>query len=85
MAAVHVHSGASAGVTPRCSDPIFIHGILPRSGTNFLWDLLRLHPDCAPARVPVDEDWFLAHSDHLVHFVDDVGAAWDPMRYEDLV
>lgn len=63
-------------VTP--SDPIFIHGILPRSGTNFLWDLLLLHPDCAPARHPVREDLFLDHSDHLIRFVDEVRAAWDP-------
>jgi protein-tyrosine sulfotransferase len=60
------------------TDPIFIHGILPRSGTNFLWDLLLLHPDCAPAREPVREDLFLDHADHLVAFTEEVRAAWDP-------
>ena len=60
------------------ADPIFIHGILPRSGTNFLWDLLLLHPDCARAREPVNEDLFLDHSDHLVAFVEAVRALWDP-------
>jgi protein-tyrosine sulfotransferase len=60
------------------ADPIFIHGILPRSGTNFLWDLLLLHADCAPAREPVREDLFLDHSDHLTAFVKAVWAAWDP-------
>jgi Sulfotransferase family len=59
-------------------DPIFIQGILPRSGTNFLWDLLLLHPDCSRARDPVNEDLFLEHSDHLVAFADSVRAAWDP-------
>lgn len=59
-------------------DPIFIHGILPRSGTNFLWDLLLLHPDCAPAVEPVREDLFLDHSDHLVSFAESVRGAWDP-------
>jgi protein-tyrosine sulfotransferase len=58
--------------------PIFIHGILPRSGTNFLWDLLLLHPDCSRAREPVNEDQFLQHSGHLAAFVDAVRAAWDP-------
>jgi hypothetical protein len=58
--------------------PIFIHGILPRSGTNFLYDLLLLHPDCASARRPVKEDLFLDHSDHLVAFTKAVRAAWDP-------
>jgi hypothetical protein len=59
--------------------PIFIHGILQRSGTNFLWDLLLLHPDCAPARDPIREDLFLEHSDHLIAFVDAVRGAWDPI------
>jgi hypothetical protein len=61
------------------ADPIFVHGILPRSGTNFLWDLLLLHPDCTRARTPVNEDFFLEHSDPLVAFVHAVRAAWDPI------
>ncbi len=60
------------------ADPVFIQGILPRSGTNFLWDLLLLHPDCGRARGPVNEDLFLDHSDPLVAFVAAVNAAWDP-------
>jgi hypothetical protein len=60
------------------ADSIFIHGILPRSGTNFLWDLLLLHPECAPAIDPVREDLFLEHSDHLVAFTEAVRASWDP-------
>ena len=58
--------------------PIFIQGILPRSGTNFLWDLLLLHPDCAPPVNPVREDFFLDRSDHLVAFAASVQSAWDP-------
>ena len=65
-------------IEPEQADPIFIHGILPRSGTNILWDLLLLHPDCAPAVEPVREDLFLDHSDHLVAFARSVRAAWDP-------
>jgi Sulfotransferase family len=60
------------------ADPIFIHGISPRSGTNFLWDLLLLHPDCAPAIEPVREDLFLQHSDHLLAFSEAVRQAWNP-------
>ncbi len=60
------------------ADPIFIHGVLPRSGTNFLWDLLLLHPDCSRARDPVKEDLFLEHSGHLAAFVEAVRSAWDP-------
>jgi hypothetical protein len=66
-------------VTVNPGSPIFIHGILQRSGTNFLWDLLRLHPDCAPAREPIREDLFLEHSDHLQTFVDTVRSVWDPI------
>lgn len=61
------------------ADPIFIHGILPRSGTNFLCDLLLLHPDCARGQEPVREDLFLDHSDHLAAFAEEVRAAWDPI------
>jgi protein-tyrosine sulfotransferase len=59
-------------------DPIFIHGILPRSGTNFIWDLLLLHADCSRGREPVNEDLFLEHSAHLTAFATAVQRAWDP-------
>ena len=70
------HERGTTGI--RRADPIFIHGILPRSGTNFLWDLLLLHPDCCRGREPVNEDLFLDQSDHLVAFSDAVRAIWDP-------
>ena len=39
--------------TPR---PIFVFGIQGRSGTNYLRNLLLLHPDCMrPERVPEDQ------------------------------
>ena len=59
------------------ADPIFIQGIMPRGGTNFLWDLLLLHPDCSRGRPPVNEDLFLDHSDYLVAFTRAVRASWD--------
>jgi hypothetical protein len=60
-------------------EPIFILGIMPRSGTNFLWDLLCFHPHCAPARAPIREDFFLEHSHHLLDYVKAVRKSWDPM------
>jgi Sulfotransferase family len=63
----------------RRADPIFILGVMPRSGTNFLWDLLRLHPGCAPARDPIREDFFLQESDLLVRYSAAVRAWWDPI------
>jgi protein-tyrosine sulfotransferase len=65
-------------VSPVVRDPIFVLGIMPRSGTNYLHDLLCLHPDCAAAREPIHEDLFLQHADHLLAFVSAVRGAWDP-------
>jgi hypothetical protein len=61
------------------ADPIFILGIMPRSGTNYLRDLLCLHPACAPARAPISEDFLLECSDHLVAYTQAVRDRWDPM------
>lgn len=56
--------------------PIFLLGATPRSGTNLLWDLLRLHPDCAPAREPIWEDALLVHADLLDSYADRTADAW---------
>jgi protein-tyrosine sulfotransferase len=77
MSTLNNHTGDTPGHDR--AEPIFILGILPRSGTNFLSDLLLLHPDLSPSRDPVNEDLFLAHSDHLTAFVEAVHAAWDPL------
>ena len=62
-------------IPPLPTDPIFILGISQRSGTNFLFDLLCLHPDCgAPSKKW--EDFLLHKSDLLVPFVDSVYAGW---------
>lgn len=65
-------------MNPVDRDPIFILGVMPRSGTNYLYDLLCLHPDCTAAREPVHEDLFLQYADHLLAFVSAVRGAWDP-------
>ena len=57
--------------------PIFILGLLPRSGTNHLWDLLGLHPDTELMR-PVYEDHLVRWTPHLRHFVEDVSRRWSP-------
>ena len=61
------------------ADPIFLLGIMPRSGTNYLRDLLCLHPQCAPARTPISEDFFLEPSDLLLAYTREVRRRWDPM------
>jgi hypothetical protein len=59
--------------------PIFIHAPLPRCGTNFLWDLLCLHPECAAGRSPIWEDNLLGSAGHLRAFADASVASWDPV------
>ncbi len=55
--------------------PIFVLGMLQRTGTNHLWDLLGLHPDTELLR-PVFEDHLVRWSPHLVSYVDDVARRW---------
>jgi len=47
--------------------PIVILGIQPRSGTNYLSDLICLHPDCSPP-IGVPEDHLLAGAGHLAAY-----------------
>lgn len=56
--------------------PIFILGILQRSGTNYLNNLLLLHPDVQPPGM-VWEDFHLAHADHLAHYVEATQRHWN--------
>jgi protein-tyrosine sulfotransferase len=62
---------------PDGSDAIFVHGILPRSGTNFLHELLCLHPDCGSTG-PIYESWFLHFADSIDRFVESAYARWNP-------
>jgi Sulfotransferase family len=54
--------------------PIFILGIMQRSGTNWLRDLLLCHPDCYPATI--QEDFLLANSQLLVRFGSSLYRSW---------
>ncbi len=56
--------------------PIYIVGISPRCGTNFLYDLLRLHPSVDIART-VPEDFLLFGANHLQDYVAQVSSRWD--------
>jgi len=48
--------------------PIFIYGIMKRSGTNYLQDLLCLHPDCAAGSV--SENFFLEAAELLEDYTE---------------
>lgn len=56
--------------------PIFILGILGRSGTNYVSHLLDLHPDCT-LLTALPEDWLLAESRNLDSFVQAVLKDWN--------
>lgn len=59
------------------NSPIFILGMLQRTGTNHLWDLFGLHPDVELLR-PVFEDHLVRWSPHLEAYVEDVTRCWSP-------
>jgi protein-tyrosine sulfotransferase len=61
-------------------DPIFILGARPRSGTNFLCNLLALHPVIGNGRV-VWEDFMLADSDLLTQYAHRTYNRW-PQHWE---
>lgn len=54
--------------------PIFILGIMQRSGTNWARDLLLCHPDCYAARI--QEDFLLANSHLLLRFGTSLYRTW---------
>jgi hypothetical protein len=54
--------------TKSMPSPIFICGIAPRSGTNYLRGLLSLHPDCG--LFPIYEDFFIRMSGHLQRYAE---------------
>lgn len=57
--------------------PIFILGMLQRTGTNHLWDMFGLHPDVELLQ-PVFEDHLVRWSPHLTAYVEDVSRCWSP-------
>ena len=55
--------------------PIFVLGISQRSGTNFLADLLRKHPDCGSPST-IWEDFLVCYSDLIVKYTESVFKRW---------
>lgn len=60
----------------RSRPPVFVLGITGRSGTNYLRDLIALHPDCQKVRAPIWEDFFLDEARPLVEFSESVRRRW---------
>lgn len=62
--------------TPSHSRPVLIMGCMQRSGTNFLTDLLVLHPDCGSSTIL--EDYLVVEARHLERYVTGVCSHWQP-------
>ena len=58
------------------TSPIFILGIAPRSGTNYLHDLIRNHPDCDPGSGFLEEDHLIANARLLINYIEGVSRWW---------
>jgi hypothetical protein len=63
-------------IDARTSDPIFILGIAARCGTNYLHDLIRMHPDCDSGSGMLEEDNLVANAHLLAKYVDGVSRWW---------
>ena len=55
---------------------IFIHGIMPRSGTNFLNQLILLHPQCKEPSKRIRENWLLYYSNPLYEYINSLNNKW---------
>lgn len=60
--------------------PVFILGIAKHSGTTYLEDLLRLHPDCDVDGLELEEDHFVTYSDLLIKYVKLASKNWKLRR-----
>jgi len=61
----------------RPQEVVFILGILQRSGTNYLLDLLALHPECQSLPT-IGEDFLVAYANRLEGYVRNITQRWNP-------
>ncbi len=57
---------------------LMLQGITQRSGTNYLYNLLKIHPKVSEMRVP-GEDFLLAASPQLSKYVEKTASFWNPI------
>lgn len=61
---------------------VFIHGILRRSGTNYLNQLLLLYPDIIQPNKKIRENWFLSYIDHINSFCMKLDIHWSNTKWK---
>jgi hypothetical protein len=57
---------------------IFLLGITPRSGSNYLHKVMTLHPECCSSPIELWEDFLLPESERLVAYASATAAKWKP-------
>lgn len=55
----------------------FLLGIMPRSGTNYLENIITLHTECKSC-APIYEDFLVSQSELLIKFSKNVNRYWNP-------
>lgn len=60
----------------------FIYGILQRSGTNLLNQILLLNPNTIQPNLRIREDWFLHYSDSLYTYANHLFQVWSDPQWE---
>ena len=69
-------TNAPPGARSEPVQTIFLRGVAPRSGTNFVRDLVLLHPDVERARQPIWEDFALDDAAAVRTYVERLQRRW---------
>lgn len=72
-----ISENISSNLFVSTAPPIFILGVMPRSGTHYLSNLVCLHPECQKAAI--DEDFLLFYADHLTRFANGLENKWETL------
>lgn len=64
------------------NEVLFIHGILQRSGTNLLNQILLLNPNAIQPNLKIRENWFIHYSDSLYTYANHLFQVWSDPQWE---
>ncbi len=61
--------------------PVFLYGVLQRSGTNLLNQILLLSPNVVQPTLKIRENWFLHHSDLVYSYSEELFRLWSNPKW----
>lgn len=67
--------------TTRARNTVFVHGVMQRSGTNYLMDLLSYHEDCHVGKIY--EDFISSASPLLARYAATLSESWNPQWFSE--